>query len=152
MLYQITFVAMEFWFDLGYWGMFLAAFLAATILPLGSEPLLVALLVAGLDPIILLVTATLGNTLGGLTTFGLGYLGKWKWAEQLFKVSDQQLKKAQSYVDKYGVWTALLTWLPGIGDPIALVLGFFKLNVWKVSALMLVGKLARYYFIVFIME
>ena len=141
---------MEFWFELGYWGMFLAAFLAATILPLGSEPLLLALLYADFNSTALLWAATLGNTLGGITTFGLGYLGKWEWADRILKISEKQLDKAKSIVEKYGTWTALLTWVPILGDPIALVLGFFRLAWWKVLLLMFIGKLARYWFLIYL--
>lgn len=141
---------MEYWFELGYLGMFVVAFLASTILPLGSEPLLLALLYADFNPNILLLLATVGNTAGGLTTFGLGYLGKWEWVERVFKITERQLEKAKSIVEKYGIWTALLTWVPIIGDPIALVLGFFRLPLWKVLILMLVGKFLRYWFIIYL--
>ena len=140
---------MESLIEFGYLGLFIGSFLAATILPLGSEPILLALLYANLDPFLLLFTATAGNTLGGLTSFGLGYLGKWEWVEKRLKISEKQLLKSQKYIDKYGVWAALLTWVPFIGDPIAVTLGFFKLNIWKVAVLMLIGKFLRYYIIVF---
>jgi membrane protein YqaA with SNARE-associated domain len=138
--------------ELGYFGMFLAAFLAATILPLGSEPVLVALMFAGLNSLGLLIAATLGNTLGGLSTFGIGYLGQWKWIEGVLKISHKSLQKAQKTVEKYGVWCAFLCWLPLIGDPIALALGFFRINFWKVALLMLLSKAARYYFLIYLVE
>ncbi|MGB0403094.1 MAG: YqaA family protein [Salibacteraceae bacterium] len=140
---------MESFIEFGYLGLFMASFLAATILPIGSEPVLMALLYANLDPILLMSVATLGNTLGGLTSFGLGYLGKWEWVEKRLKISEKQMLKSQKYIDKFGVWAALLTWVPFIGDPIAVTLGFFKLNIWKVAVLMLIGKFLRYYLIVF---
>ena len=62
--------------QLGYWGLFLSSFLSSTVIPLSSEVALVALLAMGLDPVLCVLTATLGNSLGGMTSYGLGYLGK----------------------------------------------------------------------------
>lgn len=138
--------------ELGYWGMFLAAFLAATILPFGSEPVLLALLYANLNPVWLLVAATLGNTLGGYTSYGLGYLGKWHWLKKWFGLNQKQITKAQNTIERFGVWSALLCWVPIIGDPIAIILGFFRISFWKVALLMAIGKLARYWAIIYWFE
>ena len=64
---------MEYFSDFGYFGLFIASFLAATILPLSSEVVLSALLLGGLSPVALVITATVGNVLGSLTNYALGY-------------------------------------------------------------------------------
>ena len=77
---------MEFLLEYGYIGLFIGAFLAATILPMSSDVLLVGLLAVGADPYISVAVATAGNWLGGLTSYWLGRAGKWEWIEKYFKV------------------------------------------------------------------
>lgn len=130
--------------NLGYLGLFVGSFLASTIIPFSSDILLTGVLLAGGDPLFSLITATLGNWLGGLTTYGLGYLGKWQWIEKWFKVKQETLEKQKSKIDKYGKLLAFFTWLPLAGDIIALALGFYKVSP-KLSALfMLIGRFIRF--------
>lgn len=142
---------MESFTDLGYFGMFVASFLAATILPLGSEPVLAGLLYADLNPSLLLIVATVGNTLGGLTNYLIGMLGKLDWIQQKLNVKPKTMIRAKVMVRKYGVWSALLCWLPVVGDPIAIVFGLFRVNLVWVSLLMLIGKLGRYALLVYVL-
>ena len=113
--------------------MFAGAFLAATIIPFSSDILLIGILLAGGDPWISFLSATAGNWLGGLTSYGLGRIGKW-----------EKLLKQKSKIDKYGSWIALITWLPFVGDVFAIGLGFYKLNFAKCAVFMLIGKGARF--------
>lgn len=135
---------MEGLLEWGYLGLFAGSFLAATIIPFSSEILLTALLVAGGDPISTVIVATLGNWLGGMSSYGLGWLGKWEWIQKLFKVSREKLEKQKKNVDKYGSGLAFFTWLPGIGDIMALALGFYKADPKKTAVFMLLGKGARF--------
>ena len=73
--------------ELGYLGLFIAGFLAATILPFSSESLLAVALLNGFDPIICLIIITSGNWLGSITTYGIGYLGNVDWIEKYFKIN-----------------------------------------------------------------
>jgi len=130
--------------QLGLLGLFIGCFLAATILPFASDVLYIAVLVATGKPIACLVVATAGNWLGGVTSYYLGYLAKWEWLEKWFKVKPETLEKQKKKIDKYGVWVALLTWVPGIGDVIAIALGFYRTPVFWSLTLMLVGKLGRF--------
>lgn len=135
---------MEWLEQWGYWGLFIGSFLAATIIPFSSDVLLIALLAAGGNPVTSIVVATVGNWLGGMVSYGMGYIGKWEWIEKWFKVKPQTLEKQKAKIDKYGSLLAFLTWLPGIGDVLAIGLGFYKVD-WKKSALfMLIGKGARF--------
>lgn len=135
---------MEFLLEYGYIGLFLGTFLAATILPFSSEFLLIGLLIAGADPWTCFIYATLGNWLGGLTSYYMGYLGKWEWIERWFRVSRATLDKQKKYIDRYGSCLAFLSWLPMVGDVFAIGLGFYKVNFTKSSIFMLLGKALRF--------
>lgn len=136
---------------LGLTGLFIGCFLAATIVPFSSDALYVAVLVATGQPWPCLVVGTIGNWLGSLTTYWLGRLAKWEWLEKHFKVKKETLDKQKKYIDKYGVWLALISWMPVIGDIIAVALGFYRANAFWTSALLLVGKFIRFLGWTFIM-
>lgn len=128
----------------GYWGMFLSAFLAGTILPFSSEAVLLACVGLGLDPVWSTLATTAGNALGGLTCYWIGHLGKMEWIEKYFKVNQKQLDKAARFIHGKGAWMALFSFLPVIGDAILIALGLMRANVWIVSISMTIGKLGRY--------
>ena len=130
---------------LGLLGLFIGTFLAATVFPFSSDALYMGALVAGIKPAAVLIVGTLGNWLGGVTTYFLGRLAKWEWVEKHFNVKPQTLEKQHIFIEKYGVWVALLTWVPFVGDVIAIALGFYKSPaVWSLL-LMLVGKFGRFF-------
>jgi len=132
------------WTDLGLPGLFLASFLAATLLPLSSEVLLAAMALGPWSSFALWATASVGNTLGGLTNYGIG---RWVPYDRLIKWTRLDPAKAARWersVERYGVWCALLCWLPVVGDPLALALGLFRARPWSVALLMFVGKAVRY--------
>ena len=103
---------MEYFLTWGYPGLFLGSFLAATILPFSSEILVTGLLLAGASPLYVLIIATTGNWLGSLSTYGIGWLGKWEWIEKWFKVSREKIEKQQGKIAKYGSLLAFLVWAP----------------------------------------
>ena len=129
----------------GYLGLFIASFLASTIIPLASEAVFTAVVwQAGADPLICVFVATAGNTLGSLTCYWIGTLGKIEWIKKWLRVDEDKLYKAVGKVRKWGVWLASLSFLPVVGDLIAIATGYFRCSVWAVSALFFVGKLLRY--------
>lgn len=130
--------------DWGYWGMFLSAFLAGTILPFSSEAVLLTCVGLGLDPVWSTLATTAGNALGGLTCYWIGHLGKMEWIEKYFKVDQKQLDKAVRFIHGKGAWMALFSFLPVIGDAILIALGLMRANVWIVGFSMTIGKLGRY--------
>lgn len=134
----------QFMTDWGYWGMFLSAFLAGTILPFSSEAVLLACVGLGLDPVWSTLATTAGNALGGVTCYWIGHLGKMEWIEKYFKVNQKQLDKAARFIHGKGAWMALFSFLPVIGDAILIALGLMRANVWIVSISMTIGKLGRY--------
>ena len=88
--------------DWGYFGMFLSAFLAGSIVPANSEIVLSALITVGLDKWWLLLWATLGNLLGGMTCYYLGYLGKMEWITKYMRVKQEKVEKVHKFLDGKG--------------------------------------------------
>ena len=128
-----------------YFGLFLAAFLAATLLPAQSELLLVGLLVAGDQPVwALIVAATLGNTLGSSTNWLLGRFCYRFRDRRWFPVKQASLDKAIVWYRKYGRWSLLCSWVPVIGDPLTLVAGVLREPFLSFFGIVLFAKLSRY--------
>lgn len=130
--------------DLGYFGLLIAAFLAATVVPFSSEAVFTALFYGGLNPWWLVFWATIGNTLGGMTCYWLGHLGKVEWIEKWLKIKREKVVKYEEKFHKYGDWVAFFSFLPGVGDFIAVAAGFMRCRWWVVLISMGFGKLARY--------
>lgn len=138
-------VSQFFWLQQpGFPALFVLSFLASTLLPLGSEWLLALMLVKGHDPVTSVLTATVGNTLGACTTWLVGrYGGEWLLA-RLFRISPQQQQRAETWYQRYGIFSLLFSWLPVVGDPLCLVGGLLKIRFTLFLLLAGVGKLARY--------
>lgn len=128
----------------GYLGLFLTSFLAATILPLGSEVLLSLLLLNGHDPFLTIGVATFGNVLGSLINYALGlWRGMW-FAEKLLRLSPEKMAGAENRFKRYGVISLLFVWVPIIGDPLTIVAGALRINICVFLGLVTTGKLLRY--------
>ena len=121
------------------WAMFVVSFLAATVLPIGSEPLLVALVRLHPEQMAAIVgVATLGNTLGGMTSYALG-----RGAARL--APEAQGSRATRWLQRFGAPARVLAWLPIGGDLLCVVAGFMRLPWWQCALWMLLGKLGRYW-------
>ena len=136
---------MEFLITYGYIGVFIAAFLAATVLPFSSEIVLTGVLLGGAAYWPCLVAAIIGNFLGGMTCYWIGKIGKLEWIEKYLHLDINKLKRIQERVRKKGAWVGFFVFLPGIGDFIAVALGFMRANIWVVAISMLIGKALRYW-------
>lgn len=134
----------------GYVYLFLLSFLAATIVPAGSEWLLAALLAKSLNPPLLLVSATTGNFLGACTTYYIGLTGGRQLLNRVFKVNHKTQDYAEKVYYKYGSWSLLFSWIPVIGDPLCLTGGLFRIPFPVFAIMVFIGKLARYSLIVLI--
>lgn len=132
------------WIEWGYIGLFLATFLAATVIPFSSEITVISLLLVGYNPVWVVIVASIGNTCGGMSTYYVGYLGKTKWLNKYFKIEEEKISKWKMKIQKWGAVLSFITWLPIIGDIISAALGFFKVNVWKVLFGMSVGRTTRF--------
>ena len=125
-------------------ALFLLSFLASTLVPLGSEWLLVVLLLKGVDPAAAVTTATVGNWLGACTTWAIGVWGGPFLIRRLLRVSPDDEERAERFYSRYGSWSLLLSWLPVVGDPLCLVGGLLRVGFLQFSLLVFAGKLARY--------
>ena len=125
-------------------GLFVGSFLAATLVPFSSDAMLVGMLLAGGNPLYCLVSATVGNWLGGLTSYAVGWAGRWEWSERWFRIKRETLERQQKHIGRYGSLLALLTWLPVVGDLFAVALGFYRVSPWRCAVYMLVGKALRF--------
>ncbi|MDO8206711.1 MAG: DedA family protein [Gallionella sp.] len=118
-------------------SLFISSFLAATLLPGGSEAVLFAVVKSYPDTLWMALTlATVGNTLGGMASFGMGWL----------LPQTQQLKHVEK-LRRYGTPALLLAWMPLIGDALCLTAGWLRLNPWQAALFMAIGKFARYWII-----
>ncbi|GBD47366.1 YqaA family protein [Methylopila sp. Yamaguchi] len=128
-----------------YGGLFVAAFLAATLLPAQSEAALVGLIALGeRSPLALVTTASLGNTLGSLVNWAIGRQAERFRGRLWFPASDRALERAKRWYGRYGRWSLLLSWVPIIGDPLTLVAGVLREPLWSFLALVALAKTARY--------
>lgn len=125
--------------------LFFSAFFAATIFPAQSELVLFSLNQLGQhSKLILLLVATIGNVLGAVVNYFLGfYLLKLK-DKKWFKLNEKQINKFTLRYEKWGKWSLLFAWMPIIGDPLTVVAGIFKTNFWLFLLLVTIGKAARY--------
>lgn len=137
----------EFLVEYGLWSLFFISFCASTLLPLGSEWLLIALLLQGSSPIATVVVATIGNSLGSGTNYLIGYYGGDWLTEKLLRIDTKQQQRAESWFNRYGSWSLLLAWLPVVGDPLCLVSGMLKTPAIRYSLLVTTGKGLRYSFL-----
>ncbi len=127
-----------------YSGLFLTALLAATILPAYSEVLFTGLLLQGHDPLLLWLTASVGNTLGSAVNWALAvYLLRFR-EHRWFPFREERLGRAQRWFQRYGVWSLLLAWAPIGGDALTFVAGLMRVNFWLFLTLVAIGKAARY--------
>jgi membrane protein YqaA with SNARE-associated domain len=125
-------------------SMFFAAFLAATPVPFQSEILLVTLLLA--DPsqvLILVIVASIGNTLGSVLTYWIGRKANDLAQTSRFHLSPQMRQKAENWFQKWGVWCLLLSWAPG-GDALCAIAGALRLPMIKFITLVAIAKTSRY--------
>ena len=124
--------------------LFATAFGAATLLPFYSEVLLVAQLNRGLDPMLLWLFATAGNTLGAVVNWVIGWHLTHYVDRRWFPVRQQALDRAQRWFQRYGTWTLLFSWAPVGGDHRQGVAGIMKVRLWLFLPLVTLGKGARY--------
>ena len=129
----------------GYIGLFIASFLAATIIPFSSELVLSILIANNYDLTTSLIVASIGNWMGGLSSYLIGRLGSWDTIEKYLRVKRDKILLWKKKIDSWGGLLAFLCWLPVVGDPIAIALGFFRTNILTVAIFMLAGKFVRYF-------
>ncbi|HHM04632.1 MAG TPA: DedA family protein [Gammaproteobacteria bacterium] len=128
--------------DYGLWALFVSAFVSSTLLPGGSEVVLLALAAAGgWSTATLLLVASAGNALGGMTSWGLGRYLAWRFPARRWEASHQT---AVARLRRFGAPVLLLSWLPLVGDPLCLAAGWLRVSWWVALVFIALGKGARY--------
>lgn len=132
--------------ELGLLGLFLASFLAGSVLPFPSEVVLAALIVAGTAGPLAVGVATLGNVLGAATVYGVGYgIARGLLGRRLReRYGEAALANAQARVERWGAWSLVLSWVPIVGDTLVLGAGLAGLRPLVCLVLVTAGKLGRY--------
>lgn len=126
--------------------LFISAFVSATLIPFGSEALVIYDIKEGFDVATLLFVATVGNSLGSIVNYFLGLKGE----EYLIKknlLKEKSIIKTKKYFDKYGAVCILFSWLPIIGDPITFIAGILKFDLKLFIFLVVIAKFLRYFFL-----
>jgi membrane protein YqaA with SNARE-associated domain len=129
--------------------LFVSAFISATLFPLGSEALLIYDIKEGYNIYLLVLVATIANSLGSLLNYFLGLKGEEYLVEKKL-LNEKMIIKSKTYFDKYGSVCLLFSWLPIIGDPITFVAGILKYDLKKFIVLVVIAKLSRYLFIAYL--
>ncbi len=123
--------------------------MSATLFPFGSEALLIYNLQEGYNVYLLLLFATVGNTLGSLFNYFIGLKGE-EYLEKKAYLKKEKILKYKKYFDKFGAYCLLFSWLPIIGDPLTFIAGVLKYNLKKFIILVFIAKFSRYIFLVFV--
>ncbi|HHF7322538.1 TPA: YqaA family protein [Haemophilus influenzae] len=147
-----SFFSADFWQANSLCFMFISAFLSATVLPGNSEVIFVALAVPKLmlgslfnaDILALILIATAGNSLGSLTTYGIG-----RWIPK-FDPKNYRTLWAINQLRRYGAIALLLSWLPVVGDLFCAIAGWLRLNFVTSSLFIFLGKMVRYVALLFL--
>ena len=133
----------------GYWGLFVAAFIAGSVFPWSSEAIMLALQASGLDPVGLVLYGTAGNVLGSMFNYFVGHLGRIDWIERYLHVKKETLDKAQRFMKGRGAWMGFFAFLPIIGSAITILLGLMRANVFISFLSITIGKFLRYALLVY---
>lgn len=125
------------------WMLFVSAFISSTLLPGGSEALFVTALWQGVHaPWWMFTVATLGNTLGGMTSWGIGRVLAWR--RPFHTLAKPKHRKAVERQQRYGGIALLFSWLPVIGEPLCVAAGWLRMRWWSSLILIACGKGMRY--------
>ena len=135
-----------------YLGLFVSAFLAATLVPFYSESLCTGLLAAGYDPLTLWLWASTGNTLGSAVNWALGRYLRHFEDRRWFPFKRSNLGRAQDWFQKYGVWSLLMAWLPVGGDALTFIAGMMRVSFPVFLVLTAIGKSTRYAILLVMVE
>lgn len=133
----------------GLWGMFVAAFLAGSILPFSSEAVMVALLAVGISPWLLLLYASVGNSLGGVTCYYIGRLTTPERVQRFFRINPRHMERARRLVLRWGALMGFFCWVPILGDAILVTLGIMRSNPLVTNLMMVLGRTLRYATVLF---
>ena len=136
-----------------YLSLFIISFLAATILPFSSELTLAGLMAtSSYDNLLLLIVASLGNILGSVVNWILGFYSRNLSTKRWFPFKDKKIEKSSKWFNKFGRWSLLFAWVPIIGDPLTLVAGLLRVKFVEFLILVTIGKVSRYLVIFYLLS
>ena len=128
-----------------YLSLFTISFLAATVLPFSSELTLAGLIAtSNYDNLLLLIVASLGNVLGSVVNWALGFYSRNLTYKKWFPFQEAQIERSSKWFIKFGKWLLLFAWVPIIGDPLTLVAGLLRVKFLEFLILVMIGKVSRY--------
>jgi membrane protein YqaA with SNARE-associated domain len=131
-------------YNFGYVGLFILTFLASTLIPLGSEAFVILTIALNYNPIIVLLVATVGNSLGSVTNYYIGKYGNKFFLSKYIHPDSKYRKKAEKLYKRFGAPILFFSWLPGIGDPLCIIPGALGVSLRKFSFWVFLGKFARF--------
>ena len=135
-----------------YLFLFTISFLAATVLPFSSELTLAGLITtSNYNNLFLLIVASLGNILGSIVNWTLGFYSRNLTTKKWFPFKDNQIEKSSQWFSKFGKWSLLFSWVPIIGDPLTLVAGLLRVRFLDFIILVAIGKVSRYLIVIYLM-
>ena len=139
-----TLLDFDFWLAAGYVGLFVVSFVAATLVPLGSELFVSAMVVGGYNSWGVLTVATAGNTLGSLANYYVGQWGSNFILSHWIRIEPATLQRAHRLYERWGAPALFFAWAPLIGDALTLVSGILRLPLLTFTFWVISGKLLRY--------
>lgn len=139
-------------FQYGYFGLFVVSFLAATLIPLGSEIFAAAMVLSGCNPWIIFATATTGNTLGAAVNYSVGKYGANFILSRYITVDSEKRQNIERMYQKWGAPVLFFAWVPVVGDPLTVVAGGFNLNLYIFTFWVITGKAFRYALVIMTAE
>lgn len=137
---------------LAYLSLFATSFLSATVLPLSPDLIAGKMAADGQALFLIVLVATAGSYLGSCTTYYLGYLSREKILKKRLEDKEGQMEKYHKIFEKYGEPLLLLSWVPVAGDIFVGIAGILEINFWVFSFYALLGKIARFIFVVYLAE
>ena len=136
-----------------YLSLFVISFLAATILPFSSELTLTGLMAtSNYDNSLLLIVASLGNVLGSVINWILGFYSRNLSTKKWFPFKDEQIEKSSKWFKRFGKWSLLFAWVPIVGDPLTLAAGLLRIKFIEFLILVTIGKVSRYFAIFYLLS
>ena len=133
-----------FMMQFGYAGMAVASFIAGSVFPFSSETLLAALQLAGLQPLPLFFSATVGNVLGSMFNYWIGSFGRLEWIEKYLHVKREKINQTQRWLQGHGAWMGFFCFLPILGSALSVTLGYMRANPYLSFISITLGKALRY--------
>lgn len=134
----------------GYWGMGIGSFLAGSVFPFSSEAVMVGLLLTGMSPGALFLSATIGNVGGSMFNYWVGTFGRLEWIERYLHIPSHKVERTQKWLENRGAWIGALCFLPILGSVLSVTLGYMRANPWISFISISIGKALRYGILIYV--